>query len=241
MIPKKINIFWVGDENLRPDAFIQSWKDHHPDWEFRIWGNDDLYGRTWRHQNWIDGFLERKVYAGVVDVMRWELLAQHGGFFLDADLFCVRPLPDWMVALESVAVWDSQQPEGELIANGFVGAEAGLDFFESINQHLEKTPPQYDRWSWSRLRRVAHGPWKTVGPKCLTGVYRASTYRNLTVLPSHMILPHASHMDGGYSGTGPVFCVHVWGSTADRYGTDATGGGVADFIHEEWNADLPTG
>jgi hypothetical protein len=50
-IPKKLHVIWVGDESKRPDHWIQTWRDKHPTWEFRLWGNteyDGVPGTRWR-------------------------------------------------------------------------------------------------------------------------------------------------------------------------------------------------
>lgn len=37
-IPSKLHMIWVGDEAKRPDSCIETWRQNHPAWEFRLWG-----------------------------------------------------------------------------------------------------------------------------------------------------------------------------------------------------------
>ena len=41
---------------------------------------------------------EAKKWEGVADVMRYEILFRHGGFYADCDSVSLRPLDDWMLA-----------------------------------------------------------------------------------------------------------------------------------------------
>jgi len=47
MIPKILHIIWVGDEQRQPRQLIDTWVKHHPEWNVRLWGNEDLVGREW--------------------------------------------------------------------------------------------------------------------------------------------------------------------------------------------------
>lgn len=86
-IPKIIHHVWVGRNPLPEFAskYIDSWKRHHPDWEFRLWTDENLP----RIQN-------HAVYqctgtpAQKADILRYELLNQFGGVYVDTDFECLR-------------------------------------------------------------------------------------------------------------------------------------------------------
>jgi mannosyltransferase OCH1-like enzyme len=65
-------------------------------------------------------------FAGVSDLMRYEILAAHGG--VDADSVCLEPLDD-LLHLNSFAVFENEQIYPDRIANGFLGANAGHPLF----------------------------------------------------------------------------------------------------------------
>ena len=52
--------------------------------------------------------LNRQVWEGVADMMRWEILDQHGGFAVDADSICIRPLEDWLFEPRIFACWENE-------------------------------------------------------------------------------------------------------------------------------------
>jgi mannosyltransferase OCH1-like enzyme len=120
-IPKKIHVIWVGDEKKRPDHYISTWRDNHPSWEFRLWGNAELDRLSWRSKKQIEIFRTAGQWEGVADLMRYEILCEHGGVYADADSMCVRALDDWLLKMRMFAVWESEQHCPGLVANTYIG------------------------------------------------------------------------------------------------------------------------
>lgn len=85
MIPKVIHYCWLsGDEY--PDSIrrcIDSWKEHLPDYEFRLWDLNrfDINSTLWTQQ----AFLKKK-YAFAADYIRLYALYYEGGIYLDSDV-----------------------------------------------------------------------------------------------------------------------------------------------------------
>ena len=69
---------------------MQTWRDYHPTWEYRLKDNEYLFSRSWKNQELINAFSARKEYAGVSDLMRYEMLEEVGGFSPEADSICLR-------------------------------------------------------------------------------------------------------------------------------------------------------
>lgn len=211
-IPKIFHFVWVGDETREPKEAIKTWKTAHPDWETRVYRNAEAFSGDWMFSDLIEAFRARQEWPGVADVIRWEALYHHGGMTVDADSVCLRPLPDWLLDCEVAACWDNTLGEGELLANGFVLARPKNFLIEETLRQVRQHSKKLERWSWSRMRRVPIGAWKIVGPTPFTQALRATRYVNFTALPSHFFL--SKRRDGQeYSGGGPVFARHFWGST----------------------------
>jgi mannosyltransferase OCH1-like enzyme len=91
-IPRILHHIWLGRDPL-PDEhrpFIESWKRHHPKWEYRLWTEENLPLNPLRRE-----VLERlRAPVERADILRLELLYTHGGVYLDTDLECLRPLDD---------------------------------------------------------------------------------------------------------------------------------------------------
>jgi inositol phosphorylceramide mannosyltransferase catalytic subunit len=67
-------------------------------------------------------FRDGGYWDGVADLMRYEILFEHGGVYVDADSTSVRPLDHWLLTPPLFAVWESEQHRPGLIANGFIGS-----------------------------------------------------------------------------------------------------------------------
>ncbi|WP_424195630.1 glycosyltransferase [Ampullimonas aquatilis] len=204
MIPKTIHIIWVGDESQRPDNCIQTWIDHNPSWQVKVWGNDELANYGWVNANHLRDMAEKEL-NGVADLMRWEILYNEGGFVVDADSVCVRPLPDWLCENEAFACWENELARPGLIAAGYMASVALNRFIGQIILEIQNDVTVCDRPAWM-----------SVGPQRLTQVWQACGYNNLTILPSHFFIPR--HYSGKvYTGSGPIFAHQEWGSTVRGY------------------------
>lgn len=204
MIPKIFHFIWVGDESKRPDNCIDTWRAAHPDWEFRLWGNAELDGRNWINARHIAEMRTREL-NGVADMMRWEILQEHGGIVFDADSICARPLDDHLLDCEAFTCWESEVARPGLIAAGYFGAVPGNPFVKAIIEDIAAEP--------SVIKEMA---WKTVGPQRLTDSYRKHRYTRLRIYPSHYFIPR--HFTGvTYEGTDPVYAHQLWGSTLKSY------------------------
>lgn len=204
MIPKSFHFIWVGDYSKRPDNCIQTWRDKHPDWDFRVWGNEELDGDDWINRGHIEAMRQREM-NGVADMMRWEILHKHGGIVFDADSVCARALDDHLLDCEAFACWENEIVRPGLIAAGYFGAEAGNDFVKQIIDDIHALPSVVDDMAW-----------KTVGPLRLTECYRKFQYTPLRIYPSHYFIP--KHFTGlTYEGSDPVYAHQLWGSTLSSY------------------------
>lgn len=218
--PKIFHFVWVGDESKEPKALIASWKKHNPDAEIRVYRNDDLFNGEWHFKDHMLRYFKEGHFCGVADLIRWEVLYKYGGIALDADSLCLRALPDWFFDCELVSCWDNTQIEGELISNGFVLVPPKSDIIKSVMDKIDNDGVKFWRWSWSRMKRIRVGAWRTVGPVPYTDVIlslgdKKNRMHRATILPSHFFLPERS--DGvRYTGNGPVYAHQFWGSTTKK-------------------------
>lgn len=201
MISKTIHVVWIGDEEQRPDKFIQTWRTMNPLWNIRLWGNKEL-----RETNWINSEKIRATsnFAGKADMMRYEILYKYGGFAVDADAECLRPLEDWIFQGEVIASWENEFTRPNLIANGYLGAVAQNKFIRQVIEDIKED------------KRENLRVWEQTGPVRLTNTWRAMQPDNVTIWPSHLFIPeHYTGME--YKGSGPVFARQYWGNTRGIY------------------------
>lgn len=188
-IPKKLHLIWIGEDERRPTEWIESWRRNHPEWEFRLWGNEDRLSTSWICSRQIEALATAGRWEGVADVMRYEILCEHGGVYVDADSASVRPLDDCLLTTPMFAVWESEEHAPGLIANGFIGAVARHPALLAIIDRIRRLKnPLRMRKPW-RLWTTPVAPWKTVGPALFTQVMRAQPDDQIRILPSALFLP----------------------------------------------------
>ena len=199
MIPKILHFIWIGDQSKKPTACIDTWVKKNPDYEVRVWGNDSLTDRSWRNPKQLYDMLTKKDYAGASDVMRYEILYEHGGVYVDADTYCVKPLEDWLLDCESFASWEQELVRNNLIANTVMGSVPGSEAMKLCIDEVATKDCTEEKLAWM-----------ITGPMLVTDVF-FKKQANLTVYPSHFFMP--KHHSGYVSKvTGHHFASHLWGS-----------------------------
>jgi mannosyltransferase OCH1-like enzyme len=245
-IPKKLHLIWVGDAYKRPARCIESWRQNHPDWDFKLWTDTDLLETSWINAAHLRAFVDAKCWSAAADLMRYEILYREGGVYVDADSFSIRPLDDWLLQSEMFACWENTLATGRarLVSNAFLGSEPNNPFLHYLIGTIGKRKELFKRWSWSRVRFVRMGAWRSVGPYRLTKCiydYKGKGYHGISILPSHMFCPN--HYRGKlYTGGGLVYADHQWASTTNRYdalSSDAPGAWVASPRRYLNGAPLP--
>ena len=93
-IPKIIHQIWLGKPlpfNYR--KLCRSWEMHHPKWTYKLWTDADAdrihIGRR--------DLYDRATNQGMrSDILRYEILRQFGGLYVDTDFVCLKPFNDLM-------------------------------------------------------------------------------------------------------------------------------------------------
>lgn len=80
---------WVGPQRFPHTAYLKAWRRLHPSWEVTLWTPETLTDLA--TQPIVDQIPH---IAGKVNLIRLELLARHGGVYVDADTEPLRPLDE---------------------------------------------------------------------------------------------------------------------------------------------------
>ncbi|HEY7885836.1 MAG TPA: hypothetical protein VIC08_12905, partial [Cellvibrionaceae bacterium] len=188
-----------------------------PDFEVKIWGNKELQQHPWKTRKQMDLLIQHnKQYAGIADLMRWEILLDEGGFALDADSVCVAPLPAWLFDCNLFAVWENEYVKPGLVANGYVGAEPGHQVIAALVQRFVSSKNLARRFVWRKLKFKRTTMWKTTGPLPFTEEIMLAANNSITLLPSHFFLPR-HHSGNQYQGQGPVDACELFSSSGSTH------------------------
>jgi len=205
-IPKIIHQIWVGDQSKRPVEMMETWKEKNPTWDYRFWSEENM--PKLRNQAQFDAMNE---LAGKADILRYELLYDHGGFFIDADSVCVNPLDDFFTENKAFCCWENEQIREGLMSNGYFATEKNSPLAERLIARIGTYP----------VEEVAKLPnltaWQVVGPVLLTETVRSMPECGMNVYPSHYFIPR--HYTGlQYEGNDKIYAEQYWGSTETMNG-----------------------
>lgn len=134
MIPKVINQIYIGGElSSQEKKWRQTWIDLNPDWEVLLWTERELGGLIFRNE---PAFKYCKSIASKVDIIRYELLYQFGGLYIDTDFECLKPITPFLKDREFVAC--KQNPNGPSVCNAFIACTPKHRVMHDIVYGIEK-------------------------------------------------------------------------------------------------------
>jgi len=88
-IPKIIHQIWLGsDFPSKYEAYQKSWIKNHPNWEYKLWTDKDISRLNMKNQRLYNS---AKNYGEKSDIVRYEVLYQFGGLYVDTDFECLKP------------------------------------------------------------------------------------------------------------------------------------------------------
>lgn len=99
-IPKVLHFIWLGPHPFPKESIknINSWVEYHPDWVIKFWTDKirPLPNRKmelhlvsdFSFQFFTNNFIDSDNYAEKSDLLRYEILYQEGGVYVDHDVEC---------------------------------------------------------------------------------------------------------------------------------------------------------
>lgn len=131
IIPKIFHQIWLGSEY--PEKYLvllETFKTIHPDWEFKIWTDKDV--EAW-------DFPTKKLFQRVKnlgtksDILRYEILYQQGGVYIDTDFVCAKSFNE-LCHLDFFA--GTGHMSDPLFFNGLLGSVPGNIILKTAIENL---------------------------------------------------------------------------------------------------------
>lgn len=103
IIPKVIHFIWVGPNPFPQESIqnVESWLENHPDWTIKFWtdrkrqlpypGMKLHLISEFNFESLGDYYVDSDNYAEKSDLLRYEILNQEGGLYVDHDVKCFKP------------------------------------------------------------------------------------------------------------------------------------------------------
>lgn len=188
MIPKIIHMIWIGPKNP-PLWCIDSWRtnyiNNYPDWKFMLWNEEKIDKLNMVNRNIYD---IEPTLRGKSDIVRYEILYQYGGLFLDADSYWIeKDNSDLNILLEKSKDKDffcAREPlNKQFFANGIFGCSKNNDITLGIINYLNKTYLKE-----KQKHKENHAIWLVTGPVPFTKVVNKNIDK-ATIFPTHYFLP----------------------------------------------------
>lgn len=157
-------------------AYRRGWMEAHPNWAFPLWG-DRHVDRFLPEGTALRGWFDREPkYAQKSDILRYCVLREYGGVYLDTDFECVGSLDS--LPLDALEAFTAEEAPG-LYCNAVIGSEPGGIFVSSLVDLL-------DGYLKSGGKDTAP-TWRT-GPVYMTKV--ADEVGHVEVYPRELFFPY---------------------------------------------------
>lgn len=204
MIEPCIHQIWIGDKT-KPD-WCDAWESLEG-WDYVLWDEDALSQLGMKHQALYDQYIADGCLNGAANIARVEILAQHGGVYIDADTEHVSDFADepfmrsdvWVVHSPNVEPAEDGTPTR--LVNGIMAATKGHAFIASYQRALGKVTD-------------LHPSWRKTGAELMTAVFNRKKKNDIPVLPAHTFLPFTMRNKR----IGPnTFGIHRYGTTKKLY------------------------
>lgn len=180
LIPKIVHQIWIGP-NKRPDCWMDSVRDfcNTFGYTYMLWDDTRVHNLSMTNRS---AYNYEKTYHGKSDILRYEILYQFGGVYIDADSVIVRPEKFHTILSEFNAdAGFGFERDNELICGGVSISIKGSKF---MNSCIREIP----------LRNMKLAPWISVGPILITDIFNRERHLyEIKIYPSKIFYPVSWH------------------------------------------------
>ena len=190
-IPKIIHQIWIGPRKL-PKKYAywsKTWRELNPDWEYKLWTENEIKKISLINH---DLFIKSSNIGFKSDLLRYEILKQFGGLYVDTDFECIKPIPNNFLRYDFVScIVFSKRPE---IANGMMMSKVNSKIIEKIISDM-------------KINKYLDDPIKTItssGPIYLTKKYFSlakDEKEKCLILPSNYFYPFPNFLINKFKNT----------------------------------------
>ncbi len=183
-VPKVIHFIWIGPKQFPRESIenVRTWIGKHPDWTIKFWTDRD---RPLPHKQMqmariqdlkftklFECFKKSENYAEKSDLLRYEILYQEGGVYVDHDVKCFKSFESLCQAYDFFCGMELPFPSmlssSVLPTNNLLGSRPGhpilkksMEWLDQEWDRIENDYPGKDRDSL--INRVSHRTFLVLG------------------------------------------------------------------------------
>ena len=168
-IPKIVHQIWIG-ENKRPDVWMDTVKKFSNDYgyEYKLWDNTNVNTLNLINKQYYDIepqlHMNNKNYQLKSDILRYEILYNYGGIYIDADTVITNGEKLNSIINEfSNDVGFGWEKDNTLIANGIIFSVKNGQFMKDCIDRIKN-------------RDLTKLPYISTGPNYVTDLYNKNKY-----------------------------------------------------------------
>jgi len=147
-IPHIIHQIWVGPNPIpeKSKKFIEKIKELHPNFEYRLWNNNDINKKNFKNIKYIN---DTTSYAQKADIMRYEILYNYGGIYIDIDMEVLKNLEPLLT--NELVVCNEDSNIDKYMSNAFIASTR-------YNINLKNTVDNIKNVDFTQEINIATGP-----------------------------------------------------------------------------------
>lgn len=122
-IPNKLHMIWIGEKQVPDDVsnYLIAWKNLMPEWTVMLWTNEYL-NENYFSKEVLDKVNQAEKAAQKADILRYFIIKQYGGFYVDTDVVPHRSLECLRDLGHDLILYHDNDLTWEYIINCFFGA-----------------------------------------------------------------------------------------------------------------------
>lgn len=208
LIPKIIHQIWIGPKSM-PGVYkewAETWKKHHPDWEYRLWTNETVPRDQWELEAFIRTIPN---WPCRTDMYKYQILLRHGGLYVDCDFECKRSVEQLLHRRTEVVAFSVREPDKRRymgVNNSFIACQPGSFLVKwclamAPLMAAEKRPDGKPKWNFA------------TGPNVMTLVARFRQHNPTVIVPSYRLHPYQiTEMERRNEEFPDAYAIHHWGT-----------------------------
>jgi hypothetical protein len=179
-----IHQIWIGPATP-PHFWMSTVRDFAKTYgyTYMLWTDNEVAHLTVRNPELLREFLDAKRWPGASDILRYEILGQYGGIYIDADTVVMKPdaFHTFLQKHKDHTFFGCEYDDCHLIANGTIGTPHKSAFMRDL---LEAMP--------AYAKERPHEPdYKRVGPYFLTDFVKQRN--DYVTIPRTVFYPQSWH------------------------------------------------